>query len=283
MCNIKCFGIIGGDKRQLYCGNAISADGFQVLYGGFDRFDGALLPQESTRSPSEAAAECDALLLPLPCTRDGIQIDAPYATAPIPADELFPLLGNKPVFCGMAQRLPFRGDMIFDYSKREDFAVANAVPTAEGAIETAMREYDGTIDGSRCLVAGYGRIGRILSHRLAALGAEVTVSARSTRDRAFIRAMGMNALDSGALCGNYDLIFNTVPALLFKQSVLTALGTQTVIIDLASMPGGVDFEAAKSLSVKAVRALSLPGKVAPKTAGRIIKNTVYHIIKEERL
>lgn len=45
-------------------------------------------------------------------------------------------------------------------------------------------------------------------------------------------------------------------------------------------PTGVDFDAAARLGVKAIWALSLPGKVAPVTAGRVIKNTIYNILSE---
>ena len=49
---------------------------------------------------------------------------------------------------------------------------------------------------------------------------------------------------------------------------------------MASKPGGVDLEAAAQLGVKVVWALSLPGKVAPVTAGRSIKTTIYNILHE---
>lgn len=54
-----------------------------------------------------------------------------------------------------------------------------------------------------------------------------------------------------------------------------------MVIDLASAPGGVDFEAASRRGIKSIQALSIPGKVAPKTAGSIIKSTIYDIINEE--
>ena len=53
------------------------------------------------------------------------------------------------------------------------------------------------------------------------------------------------------------------------------------MIDLASLPGGVDFSAAQELGLKAVQALSLPGKTAPESAAEIIKQTVYTILEEE--
>lgn len=55
---------------------------------------------------------------------------------------------------------------------------------------------------------------------------------------------------------------------------------RALVIDLASRPGGVDFAAAAELGVRCVWALSLPGKVAPVTAGRYIMDTVYHIMEE---
>ena len=45
-------------------------------------------------------------------------------------------------------------------------------------------------------------------------------------------------------------------------------------------PAGVDFEAAARLGVRAIWALSLPGRVAPVTAGRSIRNTIYNILRE---
>ena len=77
------------------------------------------------------------------------------------------------------------------------------------------------------------------------------------------------------------MVFNTVPALIFDEPRLRALAPSTLIIDLASRPGGVDFAAAAGLGLKTIWALSLPGRVAPKSAGIILKDTVLNILKEE--
>ena len=79
---------------------------------------------------------------------------------------------------------------------------------------------------------------------------------------------------------HFDIAFNTIPRLIFDRELLMNTDTNTLIIDLASLPGGVDFDTAEKLGIYAVRALSLPGKCAPKTAGEIIKTTVFDIIKE---
>ena len=156
------------------------------------------------------------------------------------------------------------------------------MPTAEGAIECAMREYEGTISVSKCLVTGFGRIGKILAHKLVLLGANVTVSARKPSDLAYVKALGYNAINTENLrtVKRFDIVFNTIPRLIFDRELLMNTDTNTLIIDLASLPGGVDFDTAEKLGIYAVRALSLPGKCAPKTAGEIIKTTVFDIIKE---
>ena len=52
------------------------------------------------------------------------------------------------------------------------------------------------------------------------------------------------------------------------------------ILDLASKPGGVDLRAAGELGLTVIWALSLPGKVAPVTAGAAIKSTIYNMLQE---
>lgn len=76
------------------------------------------------------------------------------------------------------------------------------------------------------------------------------------------------------------MIFNTVPVLLFSRDILQRMDRSTLLIDLASKPGGVDFTAAAELQLKTIWALSLPGRVAPKSAGFIIKNAILNMLKE---
>jgi len=279
MTNINSFGIIGGDKRQLYCARSATDDGYGVYICGFEKCD-TLLGMKISDLES-TVKNADAFILPLPVSKDGVNLNTPLSDKNISIDSFFQLAENKPVFCGM--KLSFNRDNIYDYSAREEFAAANAVPTSEGAIETAMLEYDGTINHSKCLVTGYGRIGRVLSDMLDGLGADVTVSARNLKDLEFIKAKGFHALHTSDIKGNFDIIFNTVPCMIFNAHILAKTAQNALVIDLASMPGGVDFKAAERLHIKTVHALSLPGKVAPKASGIIIKNAVYNIIREENL
>jgi dipicolinate synthase subunit A len=176
-----------------------------------------------------------------------------------------------------------QGLFVIDYFDREELAVANAVATAEGAVKLIMEETPITVCGAKCLVIGYGRIGKILSHRLRELGANVTVSARRYSDFQWIRAFGCTPADTGQLrdiLGRFDIIVNTVPARLLGEELLRRVRPGALCMDLASKPGGMDFAAASRLGLKAMWALSLPGEIAPETSGENIKNTLYNILSE---
>ncbi|MCL2035084.1 MAG: dipicolinate synthase [Oscillospiraceae bacterium] len=161
--------------------------------------------------------------------------------------------------------------------------IANATPTAEGAIEIALHELPVTIFGSSCIIIGYGRIAKVLARLLIAFGAKVRVAARSHSDLAWAKINGCEAVSinelSHYLC-DVDCLFNTVPVTILGEEKLSILPRRCLVIDLASKPGGVDFEIAKTLGIKTIWALSLPGKVAPYTAGEIILSTIMNILTE---
>ena len=274
--------------RQAYLAESIAADGYFVYAAEFDKYPFSGLVKKT--STEEAVERCTHVILPLPVTMDGITIQAPYSYHPIILDEYFAsMLGEKPVFGGQLDKLPkmeiWYKVRKYDYFQRESLAVENAVPSAEGALEIAMRELPVTINGSRCLVAGYGRIGKVLARMLSSLGAQVTVSARKPEDLAWIKLNGFRAVKTAEIrnSGCYDVIFNTIPSIVFDAQTLSLVAENALVIDLASAPYGVDFEAAKRLNIKTILASGLPGKVAPQTAGIIIKNAIYQMIREESL
>ncbi|MBR5272234.1 MAG: dipicolinate synthase [Clostridia bacterium] len=146
-----------------------------------------------------------------------------------------------------------------------------------------MEELPITIDGAKCLVCGFGRIGKLLSHKLHALGGHVTVAARKYSDFAWISAFGYTPHHISNLTeclDDVDVVFNTVPVRIFGRRELEKLHDRTLCIDLASKPGGFDLDMAGKTGVKVIWALSLPGKVAPVTAGRTIQETIVNILTE---
>lgn len=287
MIDINSFGVLGGDKRQVALAESIAADGYNVYAVGFDNISFKENVKKSTLE--EAVQKCENIILPLPVTNDGIILNMAYSDDVIPLDDEFAdQMRNKQVFGGMMGKLYQTSEIwesieTYDYYTREEFAVQNAVPTAEGALEIAIHEYPGTVNGSRCLIVGFGRIGKTLAWMLRGIGANVTVSCRRPSDLSWVKSYGYTAIKVDEICekdNHYDIIFNTAPAMIFNRRVLSKMHSSALIIDLSSMPGGVDFETAAKLGIKTIHALSLPGKVAPKTAGEIIKNTIYHIMEE---
>ncbi len=274
--------ILGGDLRQVCLARLLSEDGWKVITWGLEKGGG------DGGAPLDQALEGDILLLPMPVCRNGM-LHLPLTDTELEAERLWARLRyDQLLLGGMTSDLSRRlmadyGLTLLDYYNREETQVANAVPTAEGALQLAMESTDRTLHGSRCLIIGYGRIGRLLADRLLALGAEVTVSARKYGDLAWIEAWGYRGVQTGALTGQldrFDLIFNTAPALILDGTRLRETREDCVIIDLASAPGGVDLEAAKRLSRRAIPAPGLPGKVAPRTAAAAIRDSVYHILEE---
>lgn len=132
-------------------------------------------------------------------------------------------------------------------------------------------------------MVGAGRIGKVLADRLGALGAQVTVSARKYADLAWVRALGHAACRTSALAGTlggFDLIFNTVPALVLDAGLLAETREDCVILDLASAPGGVDLACAARLGRRALAAPGLPGKTAPRSAAAAVRESIDHILEE---
>ncbi len=275
--------VLGGDPRQAALVRLLADDGHEARAFALEGAAG-IVCEDSL----EGIDRADCVILPLPATV-GDRLNAPLSGTGHPVADLLDALRPGQLVCagmvdGTLRRLAEeRGLELGDYFAREELAVLNAVPTAEGAIEIALRELPITLQDARVLVLGFGRLGRALAPRLQGLGARVWAAARSRGQRALAESMGVETegLDrlSDWLCG-YDLVINTVPAPVLGVEELAAMKEGALVIDLASRPGGVDREAARTLGVRAIWALSLPGRTAPVTAARYIKSTVYHMMEE---
>ena len=281
---INTFGVIGGDERMKYLAQSIAADGYPVCVCGLEKL-GTCRGAAECDLP-QLAAKSSVILLPLPATKDGLFLNAPYAEHEIRLDDDVSRLFMHTTGCGgMLQRLTASSSLWReiepeDYYRREELAVGNAIPTAEGAVGIAIREYPGTINGAKCLITGFGRIGKNLAIILRGMGAEVFCAARKKADLMQMRAFGVQPLTYREISRRFDLIFNTVPAKVLTSPVLMQQTRDTLIIELASAPGGTDLKRAEELHLHVIDAPSLPGRVAPKTAAEYIKEAVYNILEE---
>lgn len=259
-------GVIGGDLRNVELVKILRFRGYEVkTYGlfeneccGLDEF------LENTRY----------IVAGTPFSRDGEMLDFNGSKEKVRIEELFGLMSDEQVlFAGsistkvreMASKL---GVNVYDLLDDEDMAILNAIPSAEGAVEVALKSMKCTLHGSNCLVVGFGRIGKVIAGILKGFNANVYVSARKDSDLAWIKAMGhvpVKYCEMENYIGRMDVVFNTVPFLVLDGDELNSVDKKCVLIDLASKPGGINFGKANELGLEVYWALGLPGKVAPRS------------------
>ncbi|MCH5320413.1 MAG: NAD(P)-binding domain-containing protein [Eubacterium sp.] len=201
-----------------------------------------------------------------------------FVLLPVPVKKyMFENLEDKVVFYGMGD---YKG---FDYNKIKSFLLENAFLTAEGAIALYKESSDMSIYNSKVLITGYGRIAQALHKSLWAMGADVTVCSRSKESTAMSKFNGAKHITFDELKNknNFDIVFNTVPHIIFTKAELDALDSEVTLIDLASFPGGVDTLYASSKGIKLIDGKRLPSRYSKKTAGFLIGKTVHQIIKED--
>lgn len=280
------FAVIGGDARQLRLAQLLRQEGNRVNIAAFEKEPGY---RNKCMEFKNAVKNSDCVLLPVPAfdSEDCVvtQCSDEKISSKMVLDSLEPgmfVIGGR-LGAEFETKAAELGCHTSDVLAREDFAIANAVPTAEGAIQIAMEQLPVTIAGSKCLVAGAGRIGKQLAVRLHYLGAEVTVTARKASDAAFCESFGVKAEDTSRLkflVQGSDIIFNTIPEIIFDDQVLSCIVKTCPCIDLASLPGGFDEAEIEKQGIKLVRALSLPGKVAPITSAINLKKVIGRILAE---
>ena len=236
----------------------------------------------------EVVKNTEIVIGPIPFSSNGKDINTPFGEKNISIRELMHVINAKILIAGTIA--PEVYDLandeyieIIDIMKREELAVLNTISTAEGTIEIIIENTNKIIHGSKVLILGFGRIGKVLARKLAGLSAKVTCAARKDEDLALIRAYGHMETNINAIGENlseFDIIINTVPHIILNEERLKYVKNDCLLIDLASNPGGIDKKAVKDNQLKFVWALSLPGKVAPTTSAEFIKDTIYNIIKE---
>lgn len=224
----------------------------------------------------------DFVVLPIPTiNQDGyINLDGENKLLP---SELFSRISpeSKMISCGF-NHPDYKTE---DLNLRDDFAYLNAVPTAEGAILYALQNTELSLYESEILITGFGRVAKVLGDRLKAFSTNITVAARSVKDLSYALALGYKTIHLRELkesAKRYNIIFQTVPSLIFSKEILDVMNEKNTIIELSSKSIGTDFEYAKSRNVRVVHAPALPEKVLPQTAGNILTKCILSIITEHK-
>ena len=296
------FFIIGGDKRNLFLAKKLSKDGENVKIFGFDRINDEFFANNNIKkitNEKELLTELEEretifdnnleidkqnkkiIIGPIPYSTDGKTLYAPFCNKKLDIN----LLKGKKIIAGKIPKEIADIESI-DILKNEYFTIKNTVPTAEGAIAKAIELTDINIDKANIMVLGFGRVGKTLCYKLKKLGANVYAEARKERDLAWIDVFGYNAIPLEKINENIckmDIIFNTIPELILDKSKLILMNEKTLIIDLASKPGGTDFESANKMGIKAILYSGIPGKIASEYEAELIKEVIYKEIKRKEV
>ncbi len=284
------FAIIGGDLRIIKLAKMLSKEENEIYVYGLEK------AEELKNNPKikycetikKAIEEVEIVIGPIPFSSNGKTINMPFSDKEVTIREMMHVINAKVLIAGgiTPEVYEMANDEyieIIDIMKREELAVLNTIATAEGTIQIAIENTNKIIHGSEVLILGFGRIGKVLARKLAGLSAKVTCAARKDEDLAWIQAYGHKATNINTIGENlkqFDIIINTVPHIILNEDRLKYVKNDSLLIDLASNPGGIDKKAVKGNKLKFVWALSLPGKVAPTTSAEFIKDTIYNIIKE---
>jgi len=193
-------------------------------------------------------------------------------------DKLF-IAGN--ISNSAKEKLEGSYEKVIDLMKQEELVILNTIATAEGAIDVAIQNTNTIIHGSNVLILGFGRVAKEVATKFHGLSAKVTCAARKTTDLAWIKTLGYDAVNINELgedLKKYDIIINTVPQMIIEKENMQFMKQDVLLIDLASSPGGINIEDAKKMNLKFIWALALPGKIAPVTSAKFIKETIYNLI-----
>lgn len=276
----KIFAIIGGDKRMVILAEMLAKENRVITFGQeLEKNTEGITQADSLRIAIETS---EIIIGPIPFSKDGVNVYTEFSKNKIPIKELIQCCNEKTIIAGALSQEVLdvakeNNVKLIDLMHNESLTILNTIATAEGAIEVAIRRTQKTIHGSKVLILGFGRVAKVVAQKFAGLSADVTCAARKQEAFAWIEACGHKCIDINELGDNlseYDVIINTPPILILDRERLKKIKKDCLVIDLASRPGGVDFEAAKELGVNFEWALALPGKVAPETAAEHIKRTV---------
>lgn len=282
------FTIIGGDMRQVYmCDLLINRNYSTSVYG----LDNNLLNNNCHHCETleEAIESSDKILVPIPFSKDGDTIlsntSYPDMTVKNFCSKLTP---NHLIFGGCipeyVKTFCFRHNIFnFDFMEDEDLTMYNTISTAEGTIAEAINRSTINLHQSNCLILGYGRCAQSLAVKLRGLGAMVTIAARNPKSLISAKTQGYNSINLSytfKYISYFPFIFNTIPSLILNERLLERAKKDVTIIDIASYPGGVDYEISEKLGINASLCLGLPGKYSPKYSANLLVDTIESIIKE---
>jgi dipicolinate synthase subunit A len=269
-------GMLGGDKREQEIARRAAATGAEVRAHGFPWPEQGIAGVQHLDDPAAVLKGARFALFPIPGISASGALFAPAASTPI--------IPDRAMLAGMAPRAHIIlgwGDsnlkahaealsiQLHEYEWDRSLMLQRTPAIIEGLLKIVIENTAITIHNANACVVGQGTIGTVLARYLVALGAHTHVAARNPEQRAaaYVAGATPHPLEElPALAPSLDFVFSTVPTRVVGEDVLARLPKSALIVDLAAPPGGVDFDAAKRLGLKAIWGRGL-GSRAPVTVG----------------
>lgn len=283
---------MGGDARYLEVIHKLSSEGATIFLAGYDQLTFKSSNVINTKLSAIDFSVIDAITLPVAGTNDSGETESIYSDTDIVFTE--DIIASTPenciIYTGISNTYleslaaSYNRDLVTLFA-RDDLAIYNSIPTAEGTLMLALEQTDFTIHGSSVLVLGFGRVGKTVTRLFSSVGAKVSVGVRKSADIARITEMGLTPVHLENLeqeIASAEICINTIPHPIIDTKVISAMARSALIIDITSAPGGTDFAFADKLGIKALHALGLPGKTAPKSAGRIIGSVLLGLLVDKK-
>lgn len=282
MSQICKFIVLGGDNRQYYMVEQLHRLGYPVAVYGLDMKQLSPVIYEAS-SIKEAMSFGNIVIGPVPFSKNGCELCSESSLSDLNISSILNLLTeNHRLYGGCLSKsiVEYCGEKhipYMDFLNLEEVSIANAVATAEGTILEAIQRSPLTLHQSNCLIFGFGRCARILADKLKGLNARVTISARSKEALSMAAAYGFDTYplaDINKYLTKFGFIFNTIPSLIMDAASLSYVQKDVTIIDIASAPGGINYDYCEQMHLNASLCLGLPGKYAPKTSAEILTNAL---------
>lgn len=283
------FAVIGGDLRNIELVKLLAKDQGKVFTYGLEENKELLENSNNNiiicKDIEEICSNVDIAISSIPFSRDGKTIYCEFSKNRIKIIDFFEKIKGKTLIVGSIKNNVInealkRNIKIIDVMKNEELAILNTIATAEGTIQTMISNTKNIIHESNILILGFGRVAKTLAKKLQGLVKDVDCASNNKEELAWIEAFGYNVINLENLVENifkYDIIINTIPAIILNYENMKYIRKDTLLIDLASNPGGIDKNEAENEGLKLIHALGLPGKIAPVTSAKFIKKIIYEI------
>lgn len=160
----------------------------------------------------------------------------------------------------------------------------NSIPTAEGVLADVINNTECTLGDSKILVFGYGNVGRVIVAYLRYFNSDICVSIIDDNDKKDLDNLGIKCFYSNCISdlvshiSEADVIINTVPGTIISDNLIKYINRDCYVLDIASHPHGINSEVLDEFFIKNKLYLGIPGKIAPKTSGKILLKKINEVM-----